>query len=100
MSHALRAPLVARLGTAGFQLLYVAVSFTTLGSALIAFRAAPLGQPLWSVGNGLWAISTVIMLAASILLLGSFAIQRSPHPEVKSLPRSRRAVCLRSRDTR
>ena len=72
MSHPLRAPLVARLGTAGFQLLYVAVSFTTLGSAVIAFRAAPSGQPLWSVGDGLWIISTVIMLAASILLLGSF----------------------------
>lgn len=72
MSHPLRAPLVARLGEIGFQLLYVFVSFATLGAAAIAFRAAPYGEPLWEVGDGLWAISTVVMLAASILLLGSF----------------------------
>lgn len=72
MSHPLRGPLVARLGETGFQLLYVFVSFATLGAAAIAFRAAPHGDPLWTVGDGLWAISTVVMLAASILLLGSF----------------------------
>lgn len=72
MSHPLRAPLVARLGPTGFQLFYVAVSFATLGTAVVAFRTAPYGEPLWQVGDGLWAVLTVLMLAASILLLGSF----------------------------
>ena len=72
MSHPLRAPLVARLGETGFQLAYVFVSFATLGAAAIAFRNAPYGELLWSVGDGLWLVSTVVMLAASILLLGSF----------------------------
>lgn len=72
MSHPLRGPLAARLGETGFQLLYVFVSFATLGAAAIAFRNAPYGEALWAVGDGLWLVSTVVMLAASILLLGSF----------------------------
>ncbi len=72
MSHPLRSPLVARLGATGFQLLYTFVSFATLGAAAVAFRAAPLGEPLWAVDDGLWVVSTVLMLAASILLLGAF----------------------------
>ena len=71
-SHPLRAPLVARLGPTGFQLFYVAVSFATLAWAANAFRKAPYGQPLWNVGDSLWTISTLVMLAASILLLGAF----------------------------
>jgi uncharacterized membrane protein len=86
MSHPLRAPLVARLGTAGFQLLYTFVSFATLGAAVVAFRAAPVGQPLWAVGDALWAISTMLMLIASILLLGSFVRNPAlPAPGAKEL---------------
>ena len=86
MSHPLRAPLVGRLGATGFQLFYVAVSFATLGSAVVAFRAAPYGDPLWSVGDGLWAVSTVLMLLASILLLGSFVRNPAlPAPGAKAL---------------
>jgi uncharacterized membrane protein len=72
LSHPLRAPLAARLGAAGFQGVYSLVALVTIGWAAIAFRSAPLGEPLWNVGDGLWAVSTVVMLAASILLLGSF----------------------------
>ena len=72
MSHPLRAPMVARLGANGFQIVYLVVSFATLGWAANAVGKVPYGEPLWAVGNGLWTASTVIMLAASILLLGSF----------------------------
>ena len=72
LSHPLRAPLVARLGATGFQLLYSVVALATLGWAVLAFNAAPIGEPLWGVGDGLWALSTLIMLLASVLLLGSF----------------------------
>ncbi len=71
LSHPLRATLIARLGANGFQGVYALVAFATLIWAVIAFRAAQQGVLLWEVGDGLWAISTVLMLVASILLLGS-----------------------------
>ncbi len=71
MSHPLRAPMVGALGATGFQLAYVVVSFATLGWAVHAFREAPYGMPLWSAGDGIWAVATAIMLVASVLLVGS-----------------------------
>ena len=72
MSHPLRAPFVARMGTSAFQLLYTAVSFATLGAAVVAFRNVAYGELQWEVGEDLWTLSGLIMLAASILFLGSF----------------------------
>jgi len=43
---------------------------------LFAYLAAPAGTLLWPVGDGLWAAATVVMLLASILLMGS--IVRNP----------------------
>jgi uncharacterized membrane protein len=37
----------------------------------VAYAKAPLSAPLWPVGDGLWALATVLMLIASILLMGS-----------------------------
>ncbi len=71
LSHPLRDPFAARLGAAGFQAFYSVVAFATIGWVVVAFRAAPYGEPVWGVGDGLWAVSTILMLAASILLLGS-----------------------------
>ena len=71
LSHPLRAPLVARLGEKGFLGVYSLVAAVTLIWMIVAYRAAPITPMLWPVGDGLWAIATVIMLGASILLLGS-----------------------------
>ena len=71
LSHPLRRPLVAALGEPGFAALYSAVAAVTLGATVWAFLAAPATAPLWDVGNGLWGISTIAMLLASVLLLGS-----------------------------
>jgi len=71
LSHPLRAPLVGRLGTGGFTIVYALVAFATLGWMSNAYKATPLTAPLWEVGDGLWAVATLIMLVASILLLGS-----------------------------
>lgn len=71
LSHPLRAPLVARLGAGGFLGLYSLVAFVTIGWLAFAFRAAPMGALWWPVGDGLWAIATVVMLLASVLLMGS-----------------------------
>jgi uncharacterized membrane protein len=71
LSHPLRRPMVARLGEVGFLGVYSAVAAVTIGLLVVAYLAAPLGRPLWPVGSGLWAVATVVMLLASMLLLGS-----------------------------
>ncbi|CAB3714554.1 NnrU family protein [Paraburkholderia rhynchosiae] len=71
LSHPLRGRLVRAIGEAGFQGVYSLVAFLTLGWLIVAYRKAPLTAPLWPVGGGLWALATVIMLIASILLMGS-----------------------------
>ncbi len=78
LSHPLRGPLVGALGENGFRALYSLVALATFVWAAVAFRAVgPGGTPLWNgSGDLLWAIATVIMLIASVLLAGSF--QRNP----------------------
>ena len=71
LSHPLRAPLVARIGAGGFMGVYSLVAFATIGWLALAFRAAPATPLWWPVGDGLWAVATVVMLVASILLMGS-----------------------------
>jgi uncharacterized membrane protein len=71
LSHPLRKPVVRAIGEAGFQGVYSLVAFLTLGWLIVAYRQAPLTEPLWPAGDGLWALATVVMLIASILLMGS-----------------------------
>ncbi|CAE6933242.1 hypothetical protein R69608_04795 [Paraburkholderia nemoris] len=71
LSHALRRPLVSAIGEKGFLGVYSLVAFATLGWLIAAYLKAPLTAPLWPAGNGVWAIATVVMLIASILLMGS-----------------------------
>lgn len=71
LSHPLRQPLVNKIGEKPFLGLYSLVSFLTLGATIWAYLAAPTTALLWAVGDGLWALATVLMLIASILLLGS-----------------------------
>lgn len=71
LSHPLRQPLVNTLGEKGFRGLYSVVAFLTLGLVGWAYPKAPTTAPLWSVGDGLWALATVLMLVAAILLMGS-----------------------------
>ncbi len=86
MSHPLRAPLVSSFGATGFQIIYVLISFMTLGWAASAFREAPYGRALWDAGDGLWLASTLIMWAASVLLAGSFLGNPAlPSPGAKDL---------------
>ena len=71
MSHPLRGALVGAIGERGFLILYSLVSFATLGWLVWAYRAARPTAPLWPVGDGIWAVATVVMLVASVLLTGS-----------------------------
>lgn len=71
LSHPLRAPLVSALGERGFAGVYSLVSIATLAWIVLAYRAAPTTTLLWPVGDVLWAIVTIVMLIASVLLMGS-----------------------------
>src|SRR5260370_36651577 len=71
LAHPLRRRLVSALGETGFLGVYSVVAFVTLGWLIAAYLKAPLTAPLWPVGDGLWAVATVVMLIASILLMGS-----------------------------
>jgi uncharacterized membrane protein len=59
------------VGSAAFLGIYSAVAAATLGWLALAYPTAPAGTPLWPVGDGLWAAATVVMLLASVLLMGS-----------------------------
>jgi uncharacterized membrane protein len=72
LSHPLRKPIVNAVGSVAFLGIYSAVAAATLVWLALAYRAAPVGAPLWPVDDGLWAAVTLVMLLASILLMGSF----------------------------
>ncbi|MFM9977613.1 MAG: NnrU family protein [Sphingomonadaceae bacterium] len=86
MSHPLRRAMVAQLGSNGFMIVYSLVSFATLGWVVWAFREAPVGAYAWPPGEGVQALATVIMFAASVLLVGSLAGNPAlPDPRAESL---------------
>ena len=71
LSHPLRGGMVRALGERGFLLVYSLVSIVTLGLLVWAYRAAPLEPLWWPPSDALWAVATVVMLLASVLLVGS-----------------------------
>ena len=83
LSHPLRAPLVRAAGEKGFLGLYSLVSLITLVWLALAYRAAPAEAPLWPVGDGLWALGTLLMLAGAILFMGSL-VRNPALPEAKT----------------
>ena len=81
MSHPLRAPLVARLGSGGFSGLYSLVAAVTLGWMIFAYRGGEPGVPLWVAPDWAWWAASAVMLVASILLVGSLIGNPAfPHP--------------------
>ena len=87
MSHPLRSGLVARLGDRGFFGLYVLVSFATFGWMIVAYLAGDSGASLWFAPLWWWPVASAIMLAASILLIGS--LMRNPaFPNIAGPPRA------------
>ncbi len=87
LSHPLRAPLVARLGEAGFRGLYSLVALVTFAWMVLAFRAVgPGGPALWNgTSDAVWALATALMLIASVMLIGSFIRNPAlPDPRAKA----------------
>jgi uncharacterized membrane protein len=71
LSHSLRGLVVRALGPVGFQALYSIVALASVVWLGAAYRAAPTTEPLWRVGEGVWGLVTLVMLLASILMMGS-----------------------------
>lgn len=93
LSHPLRAPIVRVAGPGGFMGLYVVVAFATLGWLGHAYRATPATAPLWDVGEGIWGPVTLVMLVASVLLMGSLLGNPAlPGPPGKPAPEVARGV--------
>lgn len=87
LSHPLRAPLVKLLGANGFMGVYSLVALATLGWTAEAYRKAPVTAPYWEVGDAIWAMVTLVMLLASILLMGSLLGNPAlPGPAVAKAP--------------
>jgi uncharacterized membrane protein len=76
LSHALRKPLVAKLGEGGFAVLYSVVAAATLFWAVNAWQRAEPAQ-LWTAPLWMWSVGSIVMLIASILFVGSMT---SPNP--------------------
>ncbi len=85
MSHPLRMRLVGQLGEAGFRLLYSLVSFVTLGWMIWAYQSAE-PWPLWTAPDWAWIAASLILLVASVLLVGSLIRNPAfPHPGAAKL---------------
>lgn len=72
MSHPLREPMVARMGTSAFRGVYTLVSLLTFGWMVYALRAMGPEPFVWTAPGWAWPLASAVMLAASILLAGSF----------------------------
>ncbi|WP_029625075.1 NnrU family protein [Sphingomonas sp. PAMC 26605] len=93
LSHPLRAPIVRAIGANGFIGVYALVAFATLGWLAHAYRTAPATAALWAVGEGIWGPVTLVMLVASILLMGSLLGNPAlPGPPVAAAPAAARGV--------
>ncbi len=71
LSHPLRKSLARTLGESGFLGFYSFVALITFGWMVWARLAAPPEPFWWIAPQGLWDLGTLVMLFASILLLGS-----------------------------
>jgi uncharacterized membrane protein len=85
MSHRYRMRLIGQFGEAGFSLLYSLVAFATLGWMIWAYRSAD-PWPLWTAPDWAWAVGSVAILLASVLLVGSLRGNPAfPHPGAAKL---------------
>ncbi len=84
LSHPLRAPLVAKLGSGGFAGVYSLFAAVTLGGAVWEWRRAPV-VGWWSAPSWAWPVAAVVMLCAMILFVGSVT---TPNPALMGAPSS------------
>jgi len=77
MSHPLRASMVGALGERGFASAYSIVSLILFGAMVYFYPSASReAGPLWTAGNALWAVASLLMCLGTILFVGS--LRRNP----------------------
>ena len=86
LSHPLRAGLVARLGERGFAGVYSLVALATFAWMIIAWRRGSDANALWVAPLWWWPIASLLMLVASILLVGAL-IRNPAFPKPGAAPR-------------
>lgn len=72
LSHPLRPRLVGAMGERAFLGVYSLVSLATFAWIVLAYRAVPPEPLLWTAPPWAWPVGSVVMLFASVLLVGSF----------------------------
>ena len=93
LSHTLRLRLIGAVGEARFTLLYSVVAAATLIWVIFAYRAIQDELPIWILPDAWWWAADVVMLVASILLVGSFVRNPAfPHPGAKQKARAATGV--------
>src|SRR5689334_12894399 len=89
LSHPLRLRLIGAVGEARFTLLYSVVAAATLLAMIFAYRADGEELPIWILPDPWWWAADVVMLFASILLVGSFVRNPAfPHPGARQKTRA------------
>jgi uncharacterized membrane protein len=79
LSHPLRAALAARLGERGFLILYSLVALATFAGIIVVYRQGSDAGALWVAPYRWWPFASLLMLFASILLVGSL-VGNPAHP--------------------
>jgi uncharacterized membrane protein len=72
MSHPLRAPMVRAMGVKAFRGVYSLVSLITFGAMIYFYHAIGREMIMWTAGDALWLLATLLMWLGSILFVGSF----------------------------
>jgi uncharacterized membrane protein len=72
LSHPLRGPLVRRMGERPFQGLYSLVALVTFGLMIYFYRVIGREPQLWTAGDALWLLASLLMWLGAILFIGSF----------------------------
>ncbi|HEY1604975.1 MAG TPA: NnrU family protein [Allosphingosinicella sp.] len=81
LSHPMRLRLIGAVGELRFTLAYSLVAAATLLWVAFAWLALSDEVPLWIAPDWCWPVASAVMLAASILLIGSFVRNPAfPHP--------------------
>ena len=72
MSHPMRAPMVRAMGEKAFRGVYSLVSLITFGAMIYFYHVIGREMIMWTPGDLLWLLATLLMWLGSILFVGSF----------------------------
>jgi uncharacterized membrane protein len=73
LSHPLRPSVTRAMGEGGFRILYSLIALLSFGWIIWAWLDTPASAPAYMPSDAVWAIASLLMWFASVLLIGSFA---------------------------